>query len=105
MRKRYYIINYKVVLIATVVLALLTIMSTCSVVSAKTKKATPKPNVTTSEKVIDEHDGTFQYIIDNNTGVVYLEHHGDWGAEVTCVLLVNPDGTPVTIDQLEKGGQ
>lgn len=104
MRKRYYTINYKVAIFATMVLVLLAIMSTCTV-NAKTKKKVPKPNITVSEMTEDGHGGMFRYIIDNNTNVVYLEHHGDWGNDVTCVLLVNPDGTPVTIDQLEKGGQ
>lgn len=39
------------------------------------------------------------YLIDENTGVVYLEYHGTEKAAITVML--NADGTPVTAQQLE----
>lgn len=42
------------------------------------------------------------YVIDNNTGVVYLQFSGFRRAGITAVL--NADGTPVTIDQIKVKG-
>ncbi len=38
------------------------------------------------------------YVIDNNTGVVYLQFDGFRRAGITVAL--NADGTPVTVDQI-----
>lgn len=39
------------------------------------------------------------YVIDNNTGVVYLQFIGYGRAGITVAL--NSDGTPITIDQIK----
>lgn len=38
------------------------------------------------------------YLIDNNTGVVYLEFDSEYRHAIT--LMVNADGTPITAEQL-----
>ena len=40
------------------------------------------------------------YVIDNNTGVVYLQFSGYRRAGITVAL--NADGTPMTVDQIKK---
>lgn len=40
----------------------------------------------------------YYYIIDKNTGVVYLYHQDGYAAAMTVML--NADGTPVTAEQL-----
>ena len=39
------------------------------------------------------------YVVDNNTGVVYLQFSGYRRAGITAAL--NADGTPITIDQIK----
>lgn len=46
----------------------------------------------------DEDNYKYYYVIDNNTGVVYLQFDGFRRAGITVVL--NADGTPVTVDQI-----
>lgn len=43
---------------------------------------------------------SYAYVIDNKTGVVYLQFRGNYKAGITVML--NPDGTPVTVDQIKK---
>lgn len=40
----------------------------------------------------------YSYIVDKNTGVVYLYYEGNNRAGLT--VMVNTDGTPITADQL-----
>lgn len=47
----------------------------------------------------DASSPTYYYVVDDRTGVVYLEFDGLYRAGITVML--NPDGTPVTKDQLE----
>ena len=42
---------------------------------------------------------TYYYVVDDRTGVVYLQFDGFYRGGITVML--NPDGTPVTKDQLE----
>ena len=42
----------------------------------------------------------YYYIVDENTGVVYLQFDGNRRAGITVML--NIDGTPVTVDQIRK---
>lgn len=54
------------------------------------------PNVTQYAE-----DGTvcrYFYVVDNNTNVVYLQFSGNHRAGITVML--NADGTPITVDQL-----
>ena len=44
---------------------------------------------------LDEH---YSYIVDKNTGVVYLEYDGYYRHALTVML--NADGTPITAEQL-----
>lgn len=41
------------------------------------------------------------YVVDNNTNVVYLQFFGGYNAGITVML--NADGTPITVDQLKFG--
>ena len=56
------------------------------------------PDVT----VLAEDVGMYNYfyIVDNKTGVIYLQFDGYRSAGITAML--NPDGTPVTIDQIRR---
>ena len=45
----------------------------------------------------------YQYAVDNRTGVVYLSFRYDRGGGITVML--NADGTPVTIDQISPGAK
>lgn len=52
------------------------------------------PNITSYEHNSDD----FYYIVDNNTGVVYLAFRQFGTAGLSAMF--NVDGTPITIDQL-----
>lgn len=54
-----------------------------------------KPNLLT---LGNSHAIFYNYIIDANTGVVYLEANGGYKYAITVML--NADGTPVTAEQL-----
>ena len=56
------------------------------------------PDITVLAKDIDPYN--YYYLVDNKTGVVYLQFDGFRRAGITVML--NPDGTPVTIDQIRK---
>ncbi len=45
-----------------------------------------------------EDDGCYTYIVDKNTGVVYLEYDSYYRHALTVML--NTDGTPITAEQL-----
>lgn len=54
------------------------------------------PNITSFS---NNHYGfEYYYIVDNNTDVVYLMVFGAYRCALSVML--NPDGTPVTVDQL-----
>ena len=55
------------------------------------------PDVLCIAKDTDLYD--YFYVIDNNTGVVYLQFSGFRRAGITVAL--NADGTPITIDQIK----
>lgn len=46
----------------------------------------------------DDSEGVYYYIIDKNTGVVYLSYDSFRRHAITVML--NSDGTPITADQL-----
>lgn len=54
------------------------------------------PDISSLAKDTDSYD--YFYVIDNNTGVVYLQFIGFRRAGITVAL--NADGTPVTVDQI-----
>lgn len=56
------------------------------------------PDVSSLAKDTDSYD--YFYVIDNNTGVVYLQFIGFRRAGITVAL--NADGTPVTVDQIAR---
>ena len=57
------------------------------------------PNVT---KIISPHnDEGYNYLIDNNTGVVYLEYKGVNGGRAITVMF-NADGTVMTEKDIKK---
>ena len=43
-------------------------------------------------------NGNYFYLVDNRTGVVYLEY--SFGRQCGISVMLNPDGSPVTRDQL-----
>lgn len=43
-------------------------------------------------------NGNYYYLVDNRTGVVYLEY--SFGHQRGLSVMLNPDGSPVTMDQL-----
>ena len=49
----------------------------------------------------DASSYTYFYVLDNNTGVVYLQFSAYGRAGMTVAL--NADGTPLTIDQIKRG--
>lgn len=56
------------------------------------------PNITAVRSSV-AGDG-YNYIIDNNTGVVYLEWHSGYGAGIT--VMFNADGTVMTEKDIKK---
>lgn len=56
------------------------------------------PNVT---RILEPyHDRGYNYLIDNNTGVVYLEYTGSYGRAIT--VMFNADGTIMTEKDIKK---
>lgn len=51
----------------------------------------------------DTGDNTYWYVIDNNTGVVYLQFSGFRRGGITVAL--NADGEPLTVDQIRWEGK
>lgn len=49
---------------------------------------------------IDSGMSAYSYIIDERTGVVYLQYHS--GDLFAMTVMLNSDGTPVTEKQLEQ---
>ncbi len=58
---------------------------------------TPVPNISSYAG----NDGTYSYIVDNNTGVVYLQYTGIRATAISVML--NPDGTPIMAEQIGIG--
>lgn len=54
--------------------------------------------------ILAEDTGPYDYfyVLDNNTGVVYLQFIGYRRAGITVAL--NADGTPITVDQIRMKG-
>ena len=57
----------------------------------------PTPKLLTSETT-SYNGGCYAYIVDKNTGVVYLEYGALYRHALTVML--NADGTPITAEQL-----
>ena len=74
--------------------------SGCSIENASTARVdtsyTITPNITSFGNYYTTLN--YYYIVDNNTGVVYLMVDGAYRCALSVML--NSDGTPVTIDQL-----
>jgi len=69
--------------------------------SISTLSYSDKYNIPDISSLARDADGyNYFYVIDNNTGVVYLQFDGYRRAGITVAL--NADGTPVTIDQIKK---
>lgn len=86
----------KVLLIGAILALLLTgcdVGSEC--ISENSKNIIP--NISVYAKDI-AYGLRYFYVVDNNTGVVYLQFNGVNRAGLTIML--NPDGTPVTAEQL-----
>jgi len=57
-----------------------------------------KPDITVLAKGVPKY--SYFYVVDNKTGVVYIQFNSEYRAGIT--VLVNPDGTPVLIDQIKR---
>lgn len=68
--------------------------NTSSRASAKRDSVNVSPNVLVG--VIE--GGSYYYLVDRNTGVVYLCYNATYQHSITVML--NADGTPVTAEQL-----
>lgn len=56
------------------------------------------PNILECGDDMSTHNNIYYYIVDENTGVVYLSYDGYKRHAIT--LMVNRDGSPVTAEQL-----
>ncbi len=45
-------------------------------------------------------EGAYEYIIDENTNNVYLKYNH--GRQAGMSIIMNPDGTPMTLEQLKE---
>lgn len=74
-----------------------TYISTASTTTASTttESGSIKPALV---KVGSPLDKGYQYLVDSNTGVVYIEYSSMYQRAITVML--NADGTPITADQL-----
>lgn len=63
--------------------------------SATTESGSIKPALVKVGSPLDEG---YQYLVDSNTGVVYIEYSSGYQRAITVML--NADGTPITADQL-----
>lgn len=70
--------------------------NTSSRASAKRDSVNVSPNVLVG--VIEGGDSSYYYLVDRNTGVVYLCYNATYQHSITVML--NADGTPVTAEQL-----
>lgn len=57
-----------------------------------------KPDITVLAKDVPHY--SYFYVVDNKTGVVYIQFYGYRQAGIT--VLMNPDGTPVLADQIKR---
>lgn len=86
-------------IIACVCISVL-LLTGCNGVSRNTVE--PQSNISPRIKVYSDNFGNeyqWWYVVDENTGVVYLQFEGVHQGGITPLL--NPDGTPVTKAQLE----
>lgn len=83
--------------ILTAVLAVSLFVTGCSFLgksNTEEKSQKPQPNIYETGIGLPG----YSYIVDKNTGVVYLYYSGAQRAGLT--VMVNTDGTPITADQL-----
>ena len=87
-------------------LVLLSILSLCCLMGCKGQAAPDYgdtenyelPNVT---RIIEpNNDVGYNYLIDNNTGVVYIEYDGTYRHAIS--VMFNADGTIMTEDDIKK---
>lgn len=58
-------------------------------------------NVTPNIMVCNSNNSYYCYVVDKNTGVVYLKYNGyTYSAVGGITVMLNADGTPVTAQQL-----
>lgn len=57
-----------------------------------------KADVTVLAKGVPKY--SYFYVVDNKTGVVYIQFHGNYQGGIT--VMMNPDGTPVLADQIKR---
>lgn len=82
---------------AMVALLYLGSYGTASVQHIQADRNTPVPNISSYAG----NDGTYSYIVDKNTGVVYLQYTGIHATAISVML--NPDGTPIMAEQIGIG--
>lgn len=87
-----------IICLITVVLSLAGCDEGQSVQDAGYSIENDKPDITVLAKDIPHY--SYFYVVDNNTGVVYLQFYGYRKAGIT--VMMNPDGTPVFADQIKK---
>ena len=81
---------------------LLMVIVVCALTSCSSNNANANGNSIPTPTILKfENDigyGHYSYIVDKNTGVVYLEYDGCRRHALTVML--NADGTPVTAEQI-----
>lgn len=85
-------------LISVICLSVLMVCSGCGQEETQDRYHYSMPNITLASQMGSNY--TYYYVIDENTGVVYLQFDGIRRAGITVML--NVDGTPVTVDQIRK---
>ena len=75
------------------------LLAGCDMGTAGTKVSSQTSDLRITVYAADASSSKYYYVVDNRTGVVYLEFEGYCRGGITVML--NPDGTPVTKDQLE----
>ena len=93
--------NIKKVILIAMALAVLLVLTGCddSPHEEKVDEAVPSIGTNLTRYKIDEK---WEYIVDNNTGVVYLyfTYEVPYQGYGGITVMLNADGTPVTCDQL-----
>lgn len=88
--------------IAIIAFAMLLMLAGCGEGQSKQKYGysdeIEAPDVTVLAEDVELCD--YFYLVDNKTGVIYLQFNGYRRGGITAML--NPDGTPVTIDQIRR---
>ena len=86
----------KILFVLLAMLLLLTGCSTEGVATPKTYVQNIAPSLLRTGDLLTNNG--YCYLVDENTGVVYLEF--DSGHRHAVTLMVNADGTPITAEQL-----